>query len=161
MANPSNKRKTWEEKLNGSKDLPKVVHLKGKALRKWRVKTLAIPSPREIFSLIRRVPRGKIATTSGLQSAVAKKHSAEMGCAVTTGIFVWLSAHASEELEAKHGGSGAPYWRIVKSDGSLNPKFPGGAEKQAARLSQESIATEKRGAKSYVSCFDSSPRYQF
>jgi hypothetical protein len=161
MANPSRRRKSWEEKLNSSKDLPKVVRLKGKALRKWKVKTLAIPSPWEVFSLIREVLRGKIATTSGLQSAVAKKHSAEMGCAVTTGIFVWLSAHASEELEAKHGGSGAPYWRIVKSDGSLNPKFPGGAEKQAARLSQESIATEKRGAKSYVSCFDSSPRYQF
>src|SRR6266849_5638936 len=117
MASPSRKRKTWQEKLNSSKDLPKVVHLKGKALRKWRVKTLAIPSPREIFSLIRRVPRGKIATTSALQSAVAKKHSAEMGCPVTTGIFVWISAHASEELEAKHPGSGAPYWRIIKSDG--------------------------------------------
>jgi alkylated DNA nucleotide flippase Atl1 len=161
MANSSRRRKTWEEKLNTSNGLPKVVHLKGKALRKWKVKTLAIPSPKEVFSLICKVPRGKIATTSGLQSAVAKKHSAEMGCPVTTGIFVWLSAHASEELEAKRAGSGAPYWRIIKSDGSLNPRFPGGAEKQAERLSQEGIATEKRGVKSYVANFDSSPQYRF
>lgn len=150
MVNPSKKRKSWEEKLNDAKDLPKVVHLKGKALRKWQVKTLAIPSPREVFSLIRRVPSGKIATISTLQSAVARKHSAEMGCPITTGIFTWISAHASEELEAKHAGSGAPYWRIVKSDGSLNPKFPGGAERQAERLAQEGIATEKRGSKTHV-----------
>jgi alkylated DNA nucleotide flippase Atl1 len=150
MANPSTKRKTWEEKLNDAKGLPKVVHLKGKALRKWKVKTLAIPSPREVFSLISKVPVGKIATISTLQSAVGRKHSAEMGCPVTTGIFVWISAHASEEIEAKHPGSGAPYWRIIKSDGSLNPKFPGGVEKQAARLAQEGIATEKRGVKTYV-----------
>jgi hypothetical protein len=160
MANPSRKRKTWEEKLNASHDLPKVVRLKGKALRKWKVKTLAIPSPREIFALIRKVPKGKIATTSSLQSAVAKKHHSEMGCPVTTGIFVWLSAHASEELETKRPGSGAPYWRIIKSDGSLNPKFPGGVERQAERLSQEGIPTEKRGVKSYVANLDHK-RYQF
>ena len=161
MANPSRKHKTWEEKLNTSHDLPKVVRLKGQARRKWRVKTLAIPSPREIFSLIRKVPKGKIATTSGLQSAGAKKHAAEMGCPVTTGIFVWLSAHASEELEAKRPGSGAPYWRIIKSDGSLNPKYPGGVAQQAERLSQEGIATETRGSKTYVASLDTSPRHRF
>jgi alkylated DNA nucleotide flippase Atl1 len=150
MANPSRKRKSWEEKLNDAKDLPKVVRLKGKALRKWKVKTLAIPSPREVFSLIRKVPKGKIAPISALQSAVGRKHSAEMGCPVTTGIFTWISAHASEELETKLPGSGAPYWRIVKSDGSLNPKFPGGVKRQAGRLAQEGIATEKRGSKTYV-----------
>jgi hypothetical protein len=77
MANPSRKRKSWEEKLNDAKDLPKVVRLKGKALRKWKVKTLAIPSPREVFSLIRKVPKGKIAPISALQSAVGRKHSAD------------------------------------------------------------------------------------
>jgi hypothetical protein len=150
MANDSRKRKSWEEKRNDAKDLPKVVHLKGQAQRKWRVKTLAIPSPLEVFSLIRKLPRGKIATTSSLQSAVARKHSAEMGCPVTTEIFVWISAHASEELETKHAGTGAPYWRVVKSDGSLNPKFPGRAERQAERPAREGITTEKHGLKTYV-----------
>jgi alkylated DNA nucleotide flippase Atl1 len=147
---PSKRKKSWEEKLNDAKGLPKVVHLKGKALRKWKVKTLAVPSPREVFSLIGKVPRGRIATISTLQSAVGRKHSADMGCPVTTGIFVWICAHASEELEAKRAGSGAPYWRVIKSDGSLNPKFPGGIERQAERLGQEGIATEERGAKTYV-----------
>jgi alkylated DNA nucleotide flippase Atl1 len=156
MPTASAKRKTWEQKLDDAKDLPKVVRLKGKALAKWRVKTMAIPSPREVFSLMRKVPRGKIATITALQSAVARKHAAEMGCPITTGIFVWICSHASDELEAKRPGSGAPYWRIIKSDGSLNPKYPGGVERQAERLSAEGISTEARGAKRYVTSLDRS-----
>jgi hypothetical protein len=30
-----------------------------------------------------------------------------------------------------------PYWWVVKDDGSLNPKFPGGAERQGERLRAE------------------------
>lgn len=160
MHTPTKTRKTWIDKLNDPKDLPKVVHLKGKAQRRYKVKTMAIPSPREVFSLIRQVPKGRIATTTALQSVVASGHAAAMACPVTTGIFVWISAHASEELEAKQAGSGAPYWRIIKSDGSLNPKFPGGVASQARHLAQEGVATEKRGAKTYVTNLAAS-RHQF
>jgi alkylated DNA nucleotide flippase Atl1 len=147
MSGSQKKRKSWEEKLNDAKDLPKVVRLKGSAKRKWKVETLAIPSPREIFSLIQRVSAGKVATITDLQAAVGKLHAAEMGCPVTTGIFTWIAAHASEELDAKRAGLGAPYWRILKSDGSLNPKFPGGIERQAKRLAKEGISCEKHGVK--------------
>jgi alkylated DNA nucleotide flippase Atl1 len=149
------KRKTWEDKLNDAKDLPKVVQLRGKAKQRWHANTLAIASPREIFSLIQQVPAGKVATIADLQSAVAKKHSADLGCPLTTGIFTWIAANASEELETRFSGSGAPYWRILKSDGSLNPKFPGGVRRQAARLSEEGVACEKRGAKTRVSGLES------
>jgi len=150
MSGSQRKRKSWEEKLNDAKDLPKVVHLKGKTRRKWKVETLAIPSPREIFSFVQEVPAGKVATIPDLQAAVAKKHGAEMGCPMTTGIFTWITAQASEELEAKRAGSGAPYWRILKSDGSLNPKFPGGIEQQAKRLAKEGVQSERRGMKMRV-----------
>ncbi|HYL84976.1 MAG TPA: MGMT family protein [Candidatus Angelobacter sp.] len=151
MANSQRKRKTWEEKLNDAKDLPKVVQLKGKVKQRWHVNTLAIASPREIFSFIQKVPAGSVATIADLQSAVARKHGAELGCPLTTGIFTWIAANASEELEAKCPGSGAPYWRILKSDGSLNPKFPGGIKRQAEHLAQEGVLCEKRGAKTRVS----------
>jgi alkylated DNA nucleotide flippase Atl1 len=78
---------------------------------------------------------------------VAQKHAAEMGCPLTTGIFTWIAAHASEELKVKRAGLGAPYWRILKSDGSLNPKFPGGVERQARRLAKEGVSSEEQGAK--------------
>jgi alkylated DNA nucleotide flippase Atl1 len=154
------KRKSWEEKLNEAKDLPKVVQLKGKAKHRWNAETLAIASPREIFSLIQKVPAGKVATIADLQAAVAKEHAAEMGCPLTTGIFTWIAAKASEELEAKRAGSGAPYWRILKSDGSLNPKFPGGIERQAKRLAKEGVASEKHGVKTRVVGLDEI-RYHF
>jgi alkylated DNA nucleotide flippase Atl1 len=150
MNSSQKRRKSWEQKLNDAKDLPKVVQLKGKAKRRWNAATLAIASPREIFSFIQEVPAGKVATIADLQAAVAEKHAAEMGCPLTTGIFTWIAAHASEELNAKRPGSGAPYWRILKSDGSLNPKFPGGIEKQAKRLAKEGIASEKQGLKTRV-----------
>src|SRR5262249_8725160 len=104
MSHSRAKRKTWEEKLNEAKDLPKVVHLKGKAKRRWHAATLAIASLREIFSLIQEVPRGRVATIADLQSAVARKHAAEIGCPLTTGIFAWIAANASEELEARQPG---------------------------------------------------------
>jgi alkylated DNA nucleotide flippase Atl1 len=160
MSSSQRKRKSWEEKLNAAKDLPKVVQLKGKAKRRWNAETLAIASPREIFSFIQKVPPGKVATIADLQSAVARKHAAEMACPVTTGIFTWIAAHASEELETKHLGSGAPYWRILKSDGSLNPKFPGGIKRQARRLAKEGIASEKHGVKTCVIGLDGI-RYRF
>ena len=41
-----------------------------------------------------------------------------------------------------------PYWRVIKADGSLNAKFPGGAGRQAAYLQEEGYAIEKgKGAK--------------
>ena len=151
MMTAPRKRKTWEDKLNDAKDLPKVVQLRGKAKQHWHANTPAIASLREISFLIQQVPEGRVATIADLQSAVAKKHGADLGCPLTTGIFTWIAANASEELETRFAGSGAPYWRILKSDGSLNPKFPGGVKRQAARLSQEGVACEKRGAKTRVS----------
>ncbi|MCD6457290.1 MAG: hypothetical protein J7K82_00440 [Thermoproteales archaeon] len=33
----------------------------------------------------------------------------------------------------------APYWRILKSDGSLNEKFPGGVKLQVERLKMRDL----------------------
>lgn len=94
MPGAQKKRKTWEEKLNDAKDLPKVVQLRGKAKQRWHANTLAIASPREIFSFIRQVPEGSVATIADLQSAGAKKHAAELGCPLTTGsLFGLLLTH--------------------------------------------------------------------
>ena len=40
MPGAQKKRKTWEEKLNDAKDLPKVVQLRGKAKQRWHANTL-------------------------------------------------------------------------------------------------------------------------
>ncbi|MFQ5425431.1 MAG: hypothetical protein ACE5F9_15810, partial [Phycisphaerae bacterium] len=35
-----------------------------------------------------------------------------------------------------------PYWRTIKDDGSLNPKFPGDVRAQAAKLRDEGFTIE-------------------
>ena len=42
------KKKTWREKIRDSKDVPKVVILKEDALKNWKGKIMAIPSPMEV-----------------------------------------------------------------------------------------------------------------
>jgi alkylated DNA nucleotide flippase Atl1 len=56
---------------------------------------------------------------------------------MTTGIFVRIASEAAEEEAAAGKKRITPYWRVVKDDGSLNPKFPGGVERQAERLRAE------------------------
>ena len=47
-----------------------------------------------------------------------------------------------------------PYWRTLKAGGELNPKFPGGLEKQAILLTCEGHAIVKKGKRMYVLGFE-------
>lgn len=54
-----------------------------------------------------------------------------------TGIFVHIVSEAAEEHAAAGKKRVTPYWRVVRDDGSLNPRSPGGVERQAERLRDE------------------------
>ena len=56
---------------------------------------------------------------------------------LVTGIFVRIAAEAAEEDAAAGKTEITPYWRVVKEDGSLNPKFPGGVQRQQEHLREE------------------------
>lgn len=131
------KRKSWREKLADDKDLPKVITIEGRMSRKWGEGTCAIPAPREVDELMRRVPKGRVTTINHLRDAVAKKHGATMGCPITTGIFAWIAAHAAEEARAEGIKRITPWWRVLKEGGKLNPKYPGGTELQSTLLEAE------------------------
>jgi hypothetical protein len=118
-------------------DLPKVVPIPPRMQKRFGNGTMLIPSPREVDALIRTVSKGRIVTVSKMREFLAGKYAASVTCPLTTGIFVRIAAEAAEE-EARAGKVRiTPYWRVVKDDGSLNPKFPGGAERQAERLRAE------------------------
>jgi hypothetical protein len=53
------------------------------------------------------------------------------------GIFLMIVAQAAEEDSQAGRKRIAPYWRVIKSDGRLNPKFPVGVKAQAARFKEE------------------------
>jgi hypothetical protein len=149
-AKPLRGKKTWREKLADDKDLPKVVKLEGAAVQRYGGGTLAIPAPREVDALMRKVPRGKLATIDELRAAVARRHGAEAGCPITTGIFAWMSAHAADEAAYEGRADITPYWRILKTKGELNPKYPGGIAALTARLQAEGHAVVQRGKRFFV-----------
>lgn len=130
------KKKSWSEKLNEDKGLPRVVKIEGKMRRKWGEGTVVIPSPREVYEIMKSVPEGKVTTVNAIRSALARRHGATICCPITTGIFAWVSAHASEEERAK-GGVGIPYWRMLKAGGIVNEKYPGGIDAQKEMLEGE------------------------
>jgi alkylated DNA nucleotide flippase Atl1 len=131
------KRKSWRDKLANDKDLPKVVPITGKMSKRWGEGTVAIPAPREVDAIMKRVPEGKLITINEIRALVAKKHGASIGCPITTGIFAWIAAHAAEEDAAEGATRITPYWRTLKSGGELNPKYPGGVNQLKKRLQAE------------------------
>jgi len=134
MAKP---RKSWQEKLADSKDLPKVVEITGKMSTRWGTGTVVIPAPKEVDEIMGKVPRGRLITINQIRTILAQKHGASIGCPLTTGIFAWVAAHAAEEASAEGKENITPYWRTLKSGGELNEKYPGGVDAQAAHLREE------------------------
>ena len=137
MTTKAKKRKSWSEKLADSKDLPKVVPITEKMSKRWGEGTVVIPAPKEVNEIMRKVPKGKLTTINQIREILAKKHNATIGCPITTGIFAWISANAAEEAKAEGKKDITPFWRTLKSDGRLNPKYPGGVEAQSAHLKEE------------------------
>jgi hypothetical protein len=130
-------RKSWQEKLQDSKDLPRVEPITEKMCQKWGSGTVVIPAPLEVDALMRAVPLGKLTTINHIRETLAKKHDATIGCPITTGIFAWIAAHAADEQAFGGEKNITPYWRTLMSGGELNSKYPGGIEEQAARLEEE------------------------
>ena len=148
------KRKTWKEKLHDSKDLPKVVKLTGKQAEKWGEGTMAIPSPLEVDEIMKKVPKGKLITINIIRQKIAEKHCATIGCPITTGIFAWIAAHAAEETKAEGKKRITPWWRTLKEGGVLNPKDPGGIQKQMELLEAEGHTIVPKGKKNFKRCFE-------
>jgi len=130
-------RKSWREKLTDDKDLPRVVEITDKMSQRWGTGTVVIPAPREVDEIMRSVPKGKLITINQIRAILAKRHSATIGCPITTGIFASIAARAAEEAAAEGGKNITPYWRTLKVGGQLNEKYPGGVATQAARLREE------------------------
>jgi hypothetical protein len=147
-------RKTWREKLADSKGLPKVGAIEGKMTTRWGTGTMVVPAPLEVDELMRRVPKGKVATINELRGALARKHGVNVACPITTGIFSWIAAHAAEEAMNDGSRRVTPFWRTLKTGGELNPKYPGGIPALKRRLQDEGHKIVKRGKRFLVSDFE-------
>lgn len=150
------KRKTWREKLLDSKDLPKRITIDASKAPRWGSGTCVVPAPIEVDQLMRCVRRGKLTTIDELRAVLARKHHTTIACPITTGIFAWIAAHAADEASAAGDADITPYWRTLKSNGEINPKYPGGIAKLKERLKREGHTFVSRGKRVFVADFESS-----
>lgn len=150
------KRKSWCEKLEDSKGLPRVERITGKMSKRWGTGTVVIPAPKEVDEIMRRIPEGKLTTINEIRAALARKHKATIGCPITTGIFAWVAANAAKERKQKDGKDNTPYWRTLKTGGELNEKYPGGVETQKKLLEREGHKVIQKGKKRVVLNYEES-----
>ena len=149
-------KKSWQEKLADSKDLPKVVEINDKMSKRWGTGTFVIPAPIEVDEIMKQVPKGKLITINEIRQKLAKKHDASIGCPITTGIFAWVAAHAAEEAQAEGKKNITPYWRTLKTGGILNEKYPGGINNLKKLLESERHTVIQKGKKHIVENYEAS-----
>ncbi|MCB1100034.1 MAG: MGMT family protein [Verrucomicrobiae bacterium] len=150
------RKKSWTEKLADDKDLPRTFQLEGKAAGKWGTGRMLIPAPQEVDAQMKRVRKGKVVTSTEIRAAL-QHHSAEavdVVCPITTGIFCWIAANAAAEQQAQGRKNFTPYWRTLKVNGELNPKYPGGLDAIRDQLEAEGHQIEIRGKRAFVKDYE-------
>jgi len=136
-------RTSWRAKLEKSQE-PRLVEVPPKMSR-FGSGMMLIPTPRLVNELIRKIPRGKLATVNELRRKLASDFKADVTCPLTTGIFVRIAAEAAEEDREQGRKRITPYWRVVKDDGTFNPKLPGGVGRQTRTLRAEGFEVSTGG----------------
>ena len=141
-------------KLHDKKDFPKIKIIPRKLSKSWGKGKFVLPSPIEVNTLMKRVPKGKLTTINEIRKKLAKKYKTTTACPIVTGIFAWISANAAEE-DIKDGRKKVtPYWRTIKSDGKINEKYPGGVSLQKKKLFNEKHEIVLKGKNYFVKNFE-------
>lgn len=115
---------------------------------------MLVSTPLEIEAYVRRIPEGRVLTLGALRAALAKDRRADYTCPITTGIFLRIIGEAAEEERAAGKKTITPYWRVVRDDGTLIDKLPGGDAAQAKRLENEDVHVMHMGSKRRLSDVD-------
>lgn len=155
------KPKSWQEKLADKNNLPKILKLKKNFPCYNAVHTMGanagddivLVNPSEVVALMKQVPEGKLITLVEICKTIARKHDVQACCSLTTGIFIMTAANAAEEAANQGKPLGVPYWRTLKTDGSLNEKYPGGALAHKKLLEAEGFTILKKGKRYVVKDF--------
>ena len=66
-------KKDFNEKMNNSKNMPKIVNLTTKEAQRWGGKTMVIAPPKDYDELMKKVPKGKLITTNTKKQHSTKK----------------------------------------------------------------------------------------
>lgn len=140
MANEQNK--DFNAMLHNNKDMPKVqIITDKKSIEKYGGELMYFAPPIDYDRVMKTVPLGKVITVGQIRDYFAKANNADFTDPITAGIFISIAAWASEQRKDDK----TPYWRTLKADGELNPKYPGGIEAQKEKLEAEGHIVIRRG----------------
>ena len=145
-------KKTYNEKLNDSKNMPLVETVTDpKAIASFGGTRMLIAPPLAYDELMKKVPTGKVITADRLRAYLARTHDADWTCQMTAGIFINIAAHASVE---RGGENPTPYHRTLKKDGELNEKYPEGIDGQKLLLEIEGHTVIQKGKRYFVKDYE-------
>lgn len=152
MANEE--KKDFNAMLNDSKDMPKFQTITDeKSIKKYGGDRMYFAPPIAYDEVMRLVPFGKLLTIGTIRDYFAKQSGADFTEPITAGIFVSIAAWASYQRKDDK----TPYWRTLKANGELNPKYPGGIDAQKEMLEKEGHVIVQKGRtniKHYVSNYE-------
>lgn len=140
MANEE--KKDFNAMLNDCKDMPKIQIISDeKSIKKYGGSRMYFAPPVDYDRVMKQIPFGKVITVGKIREHFAKHNQADFTEPITAGIFVSIAAWASwQRTEDK-----TPYWRVLKANGELNSKYPGGIEAQKLALEAEGHVIITRG----------------
>ena len=140
MANED--KKDFNAMLHDSKDMPKIQTITDeKSILKYGGDRMYFAPPIDYDKVMRLVPPGKLLTIGVIREYFAGKSGADFTEPITAGIFVSIAAWASYQRE----NDKTPYWRTLKANGELNPKYPGGVTEQKKMLEEEGHVVISKG----------------
>lgn len=136
--------KSYRHKIDNGPE-PMLKHV-GEETPVWFGRGLMlIANPQWVEDYIMTIPEGEFRTMDDLRHALAKRGNADFACPLTSGIFARVVAEASFYEQENGLQVTAPWWRLVKSDGTMNEKFPGQGDLQAELLEKEGVKLISRG----------------
>lgn len=140
MANEA--RKDFNAMLHRETDMPRIQIVTDEAtIRKYGGERMFFAPPLAYDAAMRRVPFGRLITVGDIRAHFARENGADFTDPITAGIFVSIAAWASNQRATDE----TPWWRTLKANGELNPKYPGGAEAQVRLLEAEGHRIVRRG----------------
>ncbi len=142
MANED--KKDFNAMLNDNKDMPKYQTITDiKSIEKYGGDKMYFAPPIDYDKIMKMVPCGKVITIGEIRAYFAKMSNADFTEPITAGIFASIVAWASYQRTKDK----TPYWRTLKANGELNPKYPGGVVAQKEKLVVEGHTVIQKGRK--------------
>ena len=135
-------KKDFNAMLRDSKDMPKIIEITDeKSIEKYGGSRMYFAPPCDYDAVMRKIPKGKLITVGDIRAYFAKQNNADFTDPITAGIFcsiaAWASCQRTEDI--------TPYWRTLKNNGELNPKYPGGIDEQKKLLEAEGFTVIQKG----------------